>query len=77
MANHATQKRNVTKIKMIEVVLSCISERIVVLKSRRDNVHFEQMRFADGNKIVQDCLVNSGLTLLNSFSYLNTVHIYV
>ena len=40
-------------MKMVEVVLSCISERLVTLKARRDIVPFEQLRFDYGDKIAQ------------------------
>ena len=52
-ANHATQKKNEANMKMVEVVLSSIGERIVILKARRDIVPFEQLRFDCGDKVAQ------------------------
>ena len=40
-------------MKMIEVVLSCIGERVVIPKVRRDIVPFEQLRFDYGDKNAQ------------------------
>ena len=53
LANHATQKKNEAKIKMVEVVLSSIGERKVILKARRDIAPFEQLRFDYGDEVAQ------------------------
>ena len=53
LANHATQKKNEANMKMVEVVLSSIGERIVILKARRDIASFEQLCFDYGDKVAQ------------------------
>ena len=53
MAYHATQKKNEANMKMVEVVLSGIGERILILKARRDIVLFEQLRFDYGDNVAQ------------------------
>ena len=53
LPNHATQKKNEANMKMVEVVLSSIGERIVILKARRDIAPFEQLRFDYGDKATQ------------------------
>ena len=40
-------------MKKVEVVLSSIDERIVILKARRDIALFEQLRFDYGEKVAQ------------------------
>ena len=40
-------------MKMVEVVLSSIGERIVILKATRDLAPFEQLRFDSGDKVAQ------------------------
>ena len=46
-------KKNEANMKMIEVVLYGIGERILMLKARRDIVLFEQLRFDYGDKVAQ------------------------
>ena len=53
LANHATQKNNETNMKMVEIVIFSLGERIVILKARRDIVPFEQLRFDYGEKVAQ------------------------
>ena len=53
LANHAKQKKNESKLKMLEVLLSSIGKRIVILKASRDIVPFEQLRFDYGYKVAQ------------------------
>ena len=53
LANHANQKKNEANVKMVELVLSSIGERIVILKARRDIAPFEQLRFDYGDKVAQ------------------------
>ena len=40
-------------MKMVEVVLSRVVERIVILKARRDIAPFEQLRFDYRDKVAQ------------------------
>ena len=51
--NSATQKKNEANLKIVEVVLSCLGEKIVLLKTRRYIVPFEQLRFDCGDKFAQ------------------------
>ena len=53
LANHATQRKKDANMKMVEVVLSSIGEKIVILKARRDIAPFEQQRFDYGDKVAQ------------------------
>ena len=53
LANHATQKKNEANLKKVEVVLSCLGGRIVLLKARRYILTFEQLRFDCGDKVAQ------------------------
>ena len=53
LANHATQRKNKVNMKIVEIVLSCIGERIVILKARGDIAPFEQLRFDYGDKVAQ------------------------
>ena len=53
LANHATQKKNEIKMKMVEVVLSSIGEIKVILKARRDISLFVQLRVDYGDKVSQ------------------------
>ena len=48
-------------MKMVEVVLSSIGERIVILKARRDIAPFEQLRFDYGDKVAQALFDDSSL----------------
>ena len=52
-ANHATQRNNEANMKMVEVVLSSIGERIVIRKAGRDIAPFEQLRFDYGDNVAQ------------------------
>ena len=49
-ANHANQKKNEANMEMVEVVLSSIDERIVILKARRNIATFEKLHFYYGDK---------------------------
>ena len=53
LAYHATQKKNEANMKMVEVVLSSISAKIVILKARRDIATFEKLRYDHGDKVAQ------------------------
>ena len=53
LANHSTQKKNEVNMKMVEVVVSSIGERIVIIEARRDIAPFEQLRFDYGDKVAQ------------------------
>ena len=59
LENLATQKKNEVNLKMVEVVLSSIGERILILKARRDIVPFEQLCFDYGDKVAQSLFANS------------------
>ena len=53
LANHAKQKKNEAKLKMVEVLISSIGKRIVIPKASRDIVPFEQLRSDYGYKVAQ------------------------
>ena len=40
LVSHAVQKKNVGSMKLVEFVLSCTSERLVILKAIRDIILF-------------------------------------
>ena len=46
-------------MEMVEVVLSSIGERIVILKARRDIAPFEQLGFDYGDKVAQALFYDS------------------
>ena len=73
LANHATQKKNEANMKMVEVVLSSISERIIILKARRDIAPFEQLRFDYGDKLLKRCLTTAVKWILGILQNFNLV----
>ena len=54
LANHPPPPpRNEANMKMVEVELSCIGERLVILKARMDIAPFELLRLHYGDKVAQ------------------------